>query len=279
MELTSILVVVHKIEEDNTLHENIAKNRSNGNTDIVLLVAVMADVGLESQHLEDHVEDANYDCSAKEVDVSIEENLFDHLEFASVAATRGRDAWLSQSREMPRKEEGFTIRSIPCSLLGSLVDAGHDTKFPVREVVEVDVKWKAGNSLVQSGHVCLELPEGVDEENGVIPSVLTRSISCTTCFQSDELTSSRMNRWEVHDSRVRDERDGEVWMVMRSDDWTSWDFLLRLESISINSLPNAIALTSSFSSVAAKRFFVFLIFFWAMYWVNGCMKWNALLGS
>jgi hypothetical protein len=92
MELTSILVVVHKIEEDNTLHENIAKNRSNGNTDIVLLVAVMADVGLESQHLEDHVEDANYDGSAKEVDISIEENLFDHLEFASVAATRGRDA-------------------------------------------------------------------------------------------------------------------------------------------------------------------------------------------
>jgi hypothetical protein len=46
--LTGILIVVHQVEEDNTLHEDIPKNRSDRDTDVVFLVPVMADVGFES---------------------------------------------------------------------------------------------------------------------------------------------------------------------------------------------------------------------------------------
>jgi hypothetical protein len=47
-ELTGILIVVHQVEEDNTLHEDIPKNRTDRDTDVVFLVPVMADVGFES---------------------------------------------------------------------------------------------------------------------------------------------------------------------------------------------------------------------------------------
>ena len=74
----------------------------------------------------------------------------------------------------------------------------------------------------------LELPKGVDEEDRVVPSILTRSIACTTCFQVDELASSGMNRGEMHYARIGDEGDSEVRMIMRGDDWASWDFFLGL---------------------------------------------------
>jgi len=47
-ELTGILIVVHQVEENDALHEDIPQNRANGDTDVVFLVPVMADVGLES---------------------------------------------------------------------------------------------------------------------------------------------------------------------------------------------------------------------------------------
>ena len=46
----------------------------------------MADVGFEGEHFEDHVQDADEDGGAEEVDVSVEENFLDHFKLASVAA-------------------------------------------------------------------------------------------------------------------------------------------------------------------------------------------------
>jgi hypothetical protein len=58
-ELTGIFVVVQQVEEDNALHKDISENRADGNSNVVLLVSVMTNVGLEGQYLEDHVKDTN----------------------------------------------------------------------------------------------------------------------------------------------------------------------------------------------------------------------------
>ena len=34
----------------------------------------------------------------------------------------------------------ITVGSVPCSLLSSLINAGHDTELPVRKVIQVDME-------------------------------------------------------------------------------------------------------------------------------------------
>jgi hypothetical protein len=50
-----VLVVVHQIKEDDELHNNVCKDGAHRNTNVVLLLAPMANIALESQKLEDHV--------------------------------------------------------------------------------------------------------------------------------------------------------------------------------------------------------------------------------
>jgi hypothetical protein len=76
------------------------------------------------------------------------------------------------------------------------------------------------------------LPEGVDEEDWVVPSILAGSVSCSGCFHVDVLSDSWMDTGILHDSSVWDERHSEVGMIVRIDDWSSGDFLFLLFLIS-----------------------------------------------
>src|ERR1700722_18102321 len=73
-----------------------------------------------------------------------------------------------------------------------------------------------------------ELPESIDEQNWVVPSILSTTISCTAGFHVDILSDSRVERRIMHDPRVRDERHGEVRMIVRIDNWSGRNFLLGL---------------------------------------------------
>lgn len=182
--LTGVLVVVHKVEEDDGLHEDVSENRSDRDTDIVLLVSVMADIGLESQHFEDHMEDADHNRGAEEVNVGVEENLLDHFKLCSISTTRWH----------------LTIGSISGGLLHTFINAGKKTELPVREMIEVDVNWETRDSRVQRHHVSPQLPEGVNEEHGIIPSILSTAISSTRRFRMNVLANSWVKSWIVHDT-------------------------------------------------------------------------------
>lgn len=122
--LTGIFVVVHEVEKNYALHEYVSEDRADGDTDVVLLVAVMADIGFEGKHLEDHVQNADNDGGTQEIDIRVKDNLFDHLELASIPTSR----WC------------LALSSLSGSLLGSFINTGDHAEFPVGEVVEVDVE-------------------------------------------------------------------------------------------------------------------------------------------
>lgn len=71
-------------------------------------------------------------------------------------------------------------------------NASNDGEFPVGQIVEIDMNGQACDCFVQNSHMRLELPEGIDEEDWIIPAILTRPISCTVPFYLDELSDSRM---------------------------------------------------------------------------------------
>ena len=76
--------------------------------------------------------------------------------------------------------------------------------------------------------MCLELPEGVNEHDGIIPPILPSGVSCSSSFEVHILTHSWMQTWILHDSGVWNEGHGEIRMVMRSDDRTSRNFFFGL---------------------------------------------------
>jgi hypothetical protein len=122
----------------------------------------------------------------------------------------------------------LTFSSSSCSLLDSLIETGQNTELPVCQMVEVDVKWKSSNSRVQGGHMRSELPESIDEENRIIPSILSSRIPRSSSFHVDILSYCRMQSWQMHNSSIRDEGHGEVRMVMRGDDSPDWYLFFRL---------------------------------------------------
>ena len=73
-----------------------------------------------------------------------------------------------------------------------------------------------------------KLPESVDKEHRIIPSILSGTISSTAGFHMNILPDSRVKGWIVHDSRIRNERHGEVRMIVGVDDGSGWDFFLDL---------------------------------------------------
>lgn len=105
----------------------------------------MTDVGLESQHLKEHVKNTNDDSGAEKIRVSIKQNFLNHLKLAAISSTRAGDA----------------LSSISGSLLGTLIDTGNNAKFPVGEVVEVDMKRKLVDGRIQGSHMSSKLPKCV----------------------------------------------------------------------------------------------------------------------
>lgn len=118
------------------------------------------------------------------------------------------------------------------TLFGTFVDACKHAKLPVCEVVQINVQGNFSNGCVQRHHVRPELPEGVDEENRIVPSVLASTITCTSSFCVNILSDSRGYSWVLYGSTVWDEGHGEVWVVMSSNDGSSWDFFLHLYFVS-----------------------------------------------
>jgi len=114
-----------------------------------------------------------------------------------------------------------------------------------------------------------QLPESVHVQHWIVPSILPTAVSSTSCFHMDVLPDSGLESGIVHNSRIRDERHREVRMIMRVNDWSSGNYFLGL--LLSTPLPNLLRKkhTSSVSFLAARRFFVFLIFFCAIYWVKG----------
>jgi len=53
--------------------------------------------------------------------------------------------------------------------------------------------------------VSFELPESVDEQDWVVPSILTGSVSCSSCFHLDILSDGWVDTRVLHDSSVWDE--------------------------------------------------------------------------
>ena len=104
------------------------------------------------------------------------------------------------------------------------VDCCEDVVFPVGKVVELHVEWEGCDSVVQLNHVLLELPESVCEDDGIVPTVLTSRISCTSGFNCNESPWTGMHGGVLHGARVGDQRDGEVGMVVGSHDL--WRILL-----------------------------------------------------
>lgn len=90
------------------------------------------------------------------------------------------------------------------------------------------MKWQASDRRVQSRHVRFELPERVDEQNRIVPSVLPCSISGSTCFHVNILPNSRMKGWVNHNSSVWNKRHGEIRVIVRGYDRASRYFFLRL---------------------------------------------------
>ena len=80
------VAVVHQVQKDNGLHEDIGKYCPDRDTDIVLLVTPMRDVALESKSFEDHMENCNNCCGRQQVDVRIKEDTLEGLEFTAIAA-------------------------------------------------------------------------------------------------------------------------------------------------------------------------------------------------
>ena len=73
-----------------------------------------------------------------------------------------------------------------------------------------------------------KLPERVDKEHRIIPSILSGTISSTAGFHMNILPDSRVKGWIMHDPRIRNERHGKVRMIMGVDDGSGWDLFLGL---------------------------------------------------
>jgi hypothetical protein len=69
-----------------------------------------------------------------------------------------------------------------------------------------------------------ELPEGVDEQDWIVPSILPTAVSCAARFHMNILPNGRMKGRIVHDSSIWDKRHSEVGMIVRVDDRSSWNF-------------------------------------------------------
>jgi hypothetical protein len=124
------------------------------------------------------------------------------------------------------------MSSSSSTLFSTLVNSCEKAEFPVCKIVEIKVEWNLGDSGIENRHVRLELPERIDEENGVVPSVLASGITRTSCFRANILTNRGSYGWVLHNSAVRDQRQGEVGMELRGDDGPSWNFLFRLLKVS-----------------------------------------------
>lgn len=109
------------------------------------------------------MQDTDDASGSQQIDVSIQEDLLKRLELASVT-TSGH--WTSSS-------------CLSRVLLHVFIDAGNETELPVLHVVESDAQWQRFNGRVQLRHVALELPERVEEDNRIVPSILSRDISGT----------------------------------------------------------------------------------------------------
>jgi len=55
-----VLVVVHEVEENDALHEDVCEDGAHTRAHIVFLLAPVRDVVLEGKHFEDHVQHADY---------------------------------------------------------------------------------------------------------------------------------------------------------------------------------------------------------------------------
>lgn len=124
------------------------------------------------------------------------------------------------------------MSSSPGTLFSTFVNTCKYAEFPVCEVIEIDVERYFSYSRVENRHMSLELPEGVDEENRVVPSILTRSVTCASCFRPNILPECRGYSRELHDTAIRNEGHCEVWMIMCRDDSPGWDFFLWLVKVS-----------------------------------------------
>src|SRR5699024_524596 len=118
---------------------------------IVLLLAVVRNVGAKGQCLQDQMRDGDKGRDAEQDGVGVDENLLDHLNLGAVSAAGQR-----------RAKGGLTGR-----LLGVHLDRGHDLELPESHVLEVNVQRKLLDSLVEGRHVVRQLPKGVDEQERI----------------------------------------------------------------------------------------------------------------
>ena len=72
------------------------------------------------------------------------------------------------------------------------------------------------DSRVDFRHMVSELPERIHEEDGIIPSILTRSITGSSGLQLHVLADGRMHGRVLLGPGVWYEGHGEVWMVVRA---------------------------------------------------------------
>ncbi|KAI6757574.1 hypothetical protein HG531_003399 [Fusarium graminearum] len=132
-----VLRVVKEVQEDDGLHKDIGQDGADRDTNIVLLLAIMGNVGSKSKGLENHMQNANHYGDTEQVRVRVQENFLDHFDFGAIATARERTA------------EG----GLPSSLLGVGLHGGHELELPACQVVEINAKRKLLNGIVKKGHL------------------------------------------------------------------------------------------------------------------------------
>lgn len=157
------------------------------------------DVAFERQHLKDHVENTDDGGGGKKIDVGIDEDSFKLFEFAAVSLSC----------------DGSSSGNVSLIRLDRLVDTGVESEFPVVEIVQGDVDWQRLDGIVQFDHVISQLPESVYVENGIVPPVLTRLVSCAGSFQGDVGADGGMHIDVALVAGVGDERHGKIRMIVR----------------------------------------------------------------
>src|SRR5690606_5976277 len=108
------------------LHEDICKDGAHRDAYIVLLLAVVRNIGAEGKRLQDDVCDSHRHRDHEEDGVRVDEDLLNHFNLRAVGATG----------------HGVTKGGLTRGLLGRHVDGRDGLELPATEIAEVKVDGK-----------------------------------------------------------------------------------------------------------------------------------------
>lgn len=113
-------------------------------------------------------------------------------------------------------------------LLGVHLNVGHDLELKGCHVGEVNVQRKLLDGVVEGNHLLVELPEGVDEEQRVVPAILAGSVTGPRRLEANKVLDGGVHVGKILEAKRRDEREARVGVVVVGNDGASGLLNLRL---------------------------------------------------